>query len=315
MKFSIAIPAYKPDYLAEAVSSILAQTFSDWELVIVDDCSPADLRSIVTPFLADSRVRYYRNEKNIGALDVVDNWNRCLEYCTGDYVICMGDDDRLLPHCLEDLQAVIRQHPGLCVFHIQAEMIDDSGTVIESFPERPVYESALDLLARRWKKNSRQYIGDFCFDRRQLLAEGGFYKLPLAWGSDDITAFRAASKTGIANTQRTGFQYRQTSKSLSSNEMFEVKASAMVSAGKWFSAALSEFSPSSLAQEATRQHLLKSCPSYTRYLCGEYLKTDTGKRPGRLSFWLGHRKEYGLSAAEVYLLSIKGIIQKHLGAL
>ena len=100
MTFSITIPAYKTRFLDEAIHSVIAQTYQDWQLVIVDDCSPEDLKSIVEPYLADSRVEYYRNEKNCGAVDVVDNWNICLSHCTGDYVICMGDDDRLLPCCL-----------------------------------------------------------------------------------------------------------------------------------------------------------------------------------------------------------------------
>ena len=92
MKFSITIPAYKSLYLEEAVKSVICQTHVEWELIIVDDCSPEDLASVVNPYLSDKRVRYYRNAQNCGAVNVVDNWNLCLGYCTGDYVICMGDD-------------------------------------------------------------------------------------------------------------------------------------------------------------------------------------------------------------------------------
>ena len=83
MKFSITIPAYRSQFLKEAINSVVNQTWQDWELVIVDDCSPEDLRSVVNPFLADSRISYYRNEKNCGAINVVDNWNICLSHCTG----------------------------------------------------------------------------------------------------------------------------------------------------------------------------------------------------------------------------------------
>lgn len=63
MKFSITIPTYKSRYLKEAIESVVSQTYTDWELIIVDDCSPEDLPSIVQPFLTDSRIRFYRNEK------------------------------------------------------------------------------------------------------------------------------------------------------------------------------------------------------------------------------------------------------------
>ena len=100
MKISVTIPAYKGKFLEEAIISVINQSWQEWELIIVDDCSPEDLASIVKPYLSDRRIRYYRNEKNCGVYDVVDNWNICLGYCTGDYVLCMGDDDRLLPCCM-----------------------------------------------------------------------------------------------------------------------------------------------------------------------------------------------------------------------
>ena len=83
MRFSVTIPAYKGKYLRECIDSVLAQTFTDFELVIVNDASPEDLGAIVNSY-HDERVRYYVNETNCGAVDVVDNWNKCLEYATGD---------------------------------------------------------------------------------------------------------------------------------------------------------------------------------------------------------------------------------------
>lgn len=62
MKFSITIPAYKTAYLKECIESILAQTYTNFELIIVNDASPEDLTSIVHSF-DDSRIRYYINEK------------------------------------------------------------------------------------------------------------------------------------------------------------------------------------------------------------------------------------------------------------
>ena len=64
MKFSITIPAYKRSYLKEAIDSCLAQTYKDFELIIVNDASPEDLDSIVNSY-SDNRIRYYKNETNI----------------------------------------------------------------------------------------------------------------------------------------------------------------------------------------------------------------------------------------------------------
>lgn len=314
MLFSIAIPAYKPEFLAEALSSVCAQTFQDWELVVVDDCSPADLRAIAKPFLSDPRVRYFRNEKNIGAMDVVDNWNKCLGYCSGDYVICMGDDDRLLPDCLQDLAALIARHPGLGLYHIQAEIIDAEGKVVERTPLRPEVESALDMLDRRWRVNSRQFIGDWCFDLPRLKAAGGFYKLPLAWGSDDISAFRAAID-GIGNTQRLGFQYRRTPLTISSAEYVLEKVEAMASAADWFEAALSSFTPEDEAQRVKLKELKIRVSRYYAYLRADYIKVDMAHHPGHLSYWLGKRHNCRLSAARIWVQFCKSQILHALGRL
>ena len=217
MKFSVTIPTFKARYLAEAIQSIASQSYADWELIVVDDCSPEDIRSVVAPWFNDSRIRYYRNEKNCGSVNVVDNWNICLSYCTGDYVICIGDDDRLLPCCLEQYHDLILQHPGLNVYHAWSEIIDEHGQTISLQAPRPEWESVLSLIWNRWSTREKQFIGDFCYSVSYLKAAGGYFKLPLAWGSDDITATMAAKEKGIANTQQPGFQYRENSRSITSS--------------------------------------------------------------------------------------------------
>ena len=104
VKFSVTIPAYKDKYLGETIDSVLAQTYSNFEVVIVNDASPYDLDSIVAQY-DDPRIRYFKNEKNCGARHVVDNWNICLGHATGEYLICMGDDDNLTPRCLADFRS------------------------------------------------------------------------------------------------------------------------------------------------------------------------------------------------------------------
>lgn len=239
MKFSVTIPAYKSQYLREAIESVVSQTYPDWELIIVDDYSPENLGAIVKPFLSNKRIRYYRNEKNCGAVNVVENWNICLSHCTGEYVVCMGDDDRLLPKCLEELCKIIDKHPNLNVYHSRTEIIDDSGQVTEVLEERPEREDALSLMTKRWQ-GRKQFIGDFCFDRKHLLSCRGYYFIPYAWGSDDITLFRAAIPSGIANVNKATFQYRENrySISLSHNEVEKVSAALLMK--EWFQNKLTE---------------------------------------------------------------------------
>ena len=175
IKISITIPAFKGRYLTDAIESCLSQSYQNFELIIVDDCSPEDLRTIVCPYIKDNRVRYYRNDKNCGAVNVVDNWNICLGYCTGEYVICMGDDDRLHPNCLEEYVKLINKYPQLKVFHAWTEIIDDENNVFDVQAMRPEFESAWSLWWHRWNPRYKQYIGDFCFDVQAAVDSTSFH--------------------------------------------------------------------------------------------------------------------------------------------
>lgn len=160
--FSILIPAYKSKYLKECIDSILGQTYNLLELVIVDDASPEDIETIVQQY-DDPRIRYHRNNKNLGAVNVVDNWNKCLSYATGNYVICMGDDDILPPTSLEKYYDLICKYPQTKVFHGRAELIDENSKSIALLEPRDIEETTLSLIYYRWK-GRYQFIGDFCFE-------------------------------------------------------------------------------------------------------------------------------------------------------
>lgn len=238
MRFSILIPAYKLAYFKECIDSILAQTYQNFEIVVVNDSSPENLDSIVLSY-DDRRIRYFKNEKNCGAIDVVDNWNKCLSYATGDYVICMGDDDKLLPCCLEEYSKLIDKYPGIGLVHGWTEIINERSEITSCTTHRCEYESAISLMWHRQHAYEQQFIGDFCFQRECLIKHGGFYKLPLAWGSDDISALIAASENGVANTQTVVFQYRINSQTITNNGNIDLKLQAIEKEINWKKAFLS----------------------------------------------------------------------------
>ena len=103
------------------------------------------MKSVVDQF-HDSRIKYYRNEKNCGAINVVDNWNICLSYAIGDYVICMGDDDKLLPNCLEEYVKLIKKYPNIGLLHGWTEIIDEKSNPIRLTVHRCEFESAISLM-------------------------------------------------------------------------------------------------------------------------------------------------------------------------
>lgn len=313
MKFSITIPSYKSRYLKETVESVLAQTYHDWELIVVDDCSPEDIKSIVEPFLSDARVRYYRNAKNCGAVNVVDNWNICLDYCTGDYVICIGDDDRLKPCLLDEYRRIIEKYPLLRVYHARTEIIDEDGKPKYLQEERPEWESALSLLWNRWDNRADQYIGDFCYDIKELRKAGGYYKLPLAWGSDDVTAVRAARNGGIANTLTPCFEYRQNRHTITSSNNARLKLDASLSAYEWFCAFIDSLDKNAVPVEERKY--LESIESVARMYyyksLGKNCADDLRGNPFKIPYWYNALKRFHFSPilfAKWYVKSIYNVL-------
>lgn len=215
IKFSVTVPAYKSQFLKECIDSILAQTYTNFELIIVNDNSPQDLDTIVSQY-HDVRIRYYKNKVGFGAENVVGNWNKCLEYATGGFIICMGDDDKLLPNCLEDYVKLIEIYPTLNLYHTMTEIIDANSEIFNIQESRPERESMLAMLWGRL--NGRiQYIGDWLFRVSKLRENGGFYFLPYAWSSDFLSSIIASEEGGVANTTKPGFQYRRSRITISSS--------------------------------------------------------------------------------------------------
>jgi glycosyltransferase involved in cell wall biosynthesis len=103
---SVCIPTYRGvAHLGLAIESVLAQSFRDFELIILDDCSPDNTAAVVAGF-ADPRIRYLRNEHNQGPQE---NWNRCLEEARGEYFKLLPQDDLLMPGALAQQIAVLQQ--------------------------------------------------------------------------------------------------------------------------------------------------------------------------------------------------------------
>ena len=93
------MPSYNTGrFIKESIESVLAQTYSNWELIIVDDCSPDNTDDIVAPYLTDDRICYIKNEKNSGA---AVSRNRALREAKGKWVAFLDSDDLWHPDKLE----------------------------------------------------------------------------------------------------------------------------------------------------------------------------------------------------------------------
>ena len=96
---SIIMPSYNTaEYIEQSIKSVQAQTYDNWELIIVDDCSTDNTDDVVACYLSDERIKYIKNEKNSGA---AVSRNRALREAKGKWIAFLDSDDLWHPEKLE----------------------------------------------------------------------------------------------------------------------------------------------------------------------------------------------------------------------
>jgi glycosyltransferase involved in cell wall biosynthesis len=130
MRATVCIPTYaRTDWLAEAIQSVLDQTFGDFVLLIGDDATPGDTVRPVVEAFDDPRIQFVRFEENLG---IVGNFNRTLWMSETDYVLQIGDDDVIHPELLEATVTALDENPGAGLAHARFDLIDGQGAVLDT---------------------------------------------------------------------------------------------------------------------------------------------------------------------------------------
>ena len=109
-KVSVCLAVYKtkPEYLQECINSVLNQTFTDFELLIIDDCPENNECEQIIKSYSDKRIKYYRNEKNLG---ISVTRNKLIDLAQGEYIAVMDHDDVSLPKRFEKQVSYLDAHP------------------------------------------------------------------------------------------------------------------------------------------------------------------------------------------------------------
>ncbi len=134
--FSIIMPVYKVEkYLDEAANSVLNQSYDDFELILVDDCSPDNCPKMCEDFaIKDKRVKVLHNQKNSG-LGITRN--NGLKVAEGKFVLFMDSDDTITPDCLEILSSEVEGY-DITVFGMTRFYEDKQGKVYKTDSQIPV---------------------------------------------------------------------------------------------------------------------------------------------------------------------------------
>jgi GT2 family glycosyltransferase len=157
-KVSVIIPIYNDArYIAQALNSVLSQTYSNIEILVVDDGSTEDIRSALMPFMP--KVRYVYKE-NGGAASAR---NRGLQEATGTYVAFLDADDFwLMPTHLADQVTCLDTDSNVGIVHSGWKMVDQDGTPMI---DRTPWDTLPDLTLKEWVSYMPVFLGAMLFRR------------------------------------------------------------------------------------------------------------------------------------------------------
>lgn len=210
---TIGMPVYNGEpFLKQALDSLLAQDYTNFELIISDNASTDGTQEICLDYARrDPRIRYYRNATNVGAYP---NFNRVLALSKREYFAWAGHDDLWEPSYLSSLVRLLNDNPKAVLAFSRFNSIDSNGNELRQLP--CIFDLPSDDLFQRLNNYLRQheYLGKanlICgLIRRKTLEEAGGLKLwgRGEWGSDMLIVFRLLSIGNVVLAEDTLFHKR-----------------------------------------------------------------------------------------------------------
>jgi len=166
-KVTVCLPTYnRAGLMSRCLDSILAQTLTDFEVIVSDNCSTDDTPRVVGA-RRDPRLRYVRNPVNIG---VFPNMNQCLDLARGQYICILHDDDLYEPRFLEREAEMLDRHPTAAFVHCATYEIDGDGRqrrLIQAYAQDRVVEGKSEFL---------RYLGGHNVCCSTVMVRGDLYR-------------------------------------------------------------------------------------------------------------------------------------------
>ena len=214
-KYTFLLPAYKPNFLQEALESIKGQTFKDFKVIVSDDCSPHELKPIFDKVCGDdSRFIFRRNEKNMGGKSLVSHWNLLVDMCDTEFLIMASDDDVYEANFLEKADKLLTKYPKANLLRARSRVIDGNGKTQKEEGNTDEWLDNLHFIHRIYLDDWAGGIASFVYRTSKLKEEGKFVDFPSAWFSDDVTNFLMADN-GCCMTQEITFLVRNSDVNIS----------------------------------------------------------------------------------------------------
>lgn len=125
-KISVVIPTYnRATYLEQTINSVISQRNADFEIIISDNCSIDNTKEVVEKYLHDSRIKYFRNETNIG---MVNNWKEAVfNHASAEWFIILSDDDYFVnDRYLESVLSSIEDNENIVLVYGEGTILDET---------------------------------------------------------------------------------------------------------------------------------------------------------------------------------------------
>lgn len=175
--FSIVVPTYNRAHLVlKTLDTVWAQTFTDYEVIVVDNHSTDNIQEVMAPLVEAGKVRFIRHDQNY---ERAKSRNTGMAHAQGKYLTFLDSDDYMYPTCLADAHQYATQNPDTHIFHNRYELITPEGKHLYSYPA-PSLANPLAAIARG---NFLSCIGVFI--SRQVYGSLRFEEAPEYIGSED----------------------------------------------------------------------------------------------------------------------------------
>ena len=203
-QISVIMPVYNAErYVAEAVESILAQTFTDFEFLIIDDGSTDGSLEILQKYAdEDPRIRL-KSRPNTGYVVAL---NEMLADARGEFIARMDADDISVPFRFESQVAFMQREPSVCAIGSGVELIDPNGLKLTTMQLPPTHR---EIDAHNLQGRSSAICHPSTLIRRSAIAAIGGYA-PTYYCAEDVDLFLRLAEVGLlANLNDMLLQYRQ----------------------------------------------------------------------------------------------------------
>ena len=232
-RVSVLMPAYNAErYLLQSVQSVLGQTFEDFELLVVDDCS-TDRTPDILASIQDRRLRVIRNERNLG---IVGALNRAMEHAQGGYIARIDADDFCLPTRFAKQIAYLDAHPDIVLLGTETFILEDGRVRHER------QRGDADPLVVRWRSLVSNPIGHptMMFRAEAVTRLGTYLREDYKYAEDFDFSHRLLGVGDLAVLPENLIVYRQHRNNLTRTRRDEMIAKAAAVLTRAYEALLGE---------------------------------------------------------------------------